>query len=160
MRPALPELAATYEGIRPGYERTVRLGHGSPLWTFASTEVLRWGVKTRSGFSVESAVVDRVAPGDRYWLVAHLGPFRVREPVEILEVVDEPELKGFTYGTLRGHPVRGTETFLVERRPDGSVQLTIRSRTQAAPGAWRVAYPVALLAQRFYRKRYFRALSR
>ena len=165
VKPVLSELAPTSDLMPPSYERTVRLGEGSSLWAFASTEVLRWGVKTRSGFSVElpagnGARGGAVITGDRWWLLAHVGPFRIREPVEILDVVDEPQLKGFTYGTLSGHPVRGRETFLVERRPDDSVHLTIRSRTRPAPGAWRLAYPVALLAQRFYRRRYFRALSR
>jgi uncharacterized protein (UPF0548 family) len=147
-----------------GYERTVLLGHGSSLWTFASTEILRWGVKTRSGFSVESAndagLDHPVATGDRYWLVAHLGPLRIREPVQVVAVVDEPNRKGFAYGTLAGHPVRGEEAFLVDRGADGSVRLTIRSLTRPASGLWRAAYPLALLAQRLYRRRYFRSLAR
>ena len=149
-----------------GYEHTVLLGHGSSQWAFASTEVLRWGVKTRSGFSVESdgpstsgnGLGHPVAAGGRYWLVAHLGPFRIREPVQVLAVVDEPDRKGFAYGTLAGHPVRGAEAFLVERRTDGSVWLTIRSLTRPASGLWGALYPVALLAQRLYRRRYFRSL--
>ena len=149
------------------YERSVCLGTGSARWTLASTEVLRWGVKTRSGFTVEtgsespgsSAAGNQVVPGHRYWLIAHLGPLRIREPVEVVAVVDEPVRKGFAYATLSGHPVSGEEAFVVERRPDGSVWLTIRSRTRPAAGAWRAAYALALLAQRPYRRRYFRALS-
>jgi uncharacterized protein (UPF0548 family) len=149
------------------YERTVLLGHGSSLWTFASIEILRWGVKTRSGFSVESGgpstsgagLGHPVVEGDRYWLVAHLGPLRIHEPVQVVAVVDDPDRKGFAYGTLAGHPVRGEEAFLVDRRTDGSVWLTIRSLTRPASGLWGAACPVALLAQRLYRKRYFRSLS-
>jgi uncharacterized protein (UPF0548 family) len=150
-----------------GYERTVLLGSGSSLWAFASTEVLRWGVKTRSGFSVESGdpsssgagLSPSVVAGDRYWLVAHLGPLRIREPVQVVAVIDEPDRKGFAYGTLAGHPVRGEEAFLVDRRADGSVWLTIRSLTGPASGLWGAAYPMALLAQRVYRRRYFRSLG-
>ncbi|TCC28172.1 DUF1990 domain-containing protein [Kribbella speibonae] len=166
----MSELTPTYEAEhQPGFrisENTVILGHGSSLWSFVSTEILRWGVKTRSGFSVESgapsnrgSVGSPVVVGDRWWLVARLGSFRLHEPVQILEVVDRPELKGFTYGTLAGHPVRGRETFLVRHEPDDSVHLTIRSCTRPAPGPWRLVFPIALLAQRFYRKRYLRALS-
>jgi uncharacterized protein (UPF0548 family) len=149
-----------------GYERTVFLGNGSSRWAFASTEVLRWGVKTRSGFSVESGGLSTsgagfghpVVAGDRYWLVAHLGPLRIREPVQVVAVVDKPDRKGFAYGTLAGHPVRGEEAFLVDRRADGSVWLTIRSLTRPASGLWGAGYPVALLAQCLYRRRYFRSL--
>jgi uncharacterized protein (UPF0548 family) len=180
-RPRLSEQALTYDGAGVtltggnqqvgsagfhGYERTVFLGHGSSLWAFTSTEILRWGVKTRSGFSVENGgpstsgagLGHPVAAGDRYWLVAHLGPLRIHEPVQVVAVVDKPDRKGFAYCTLAGHPVRGEEAFLVDRRTDGSVWLTIRSLTRPASGLWGAAYPVALLAQRLYRRRYFRAL--
>ncbi|TCO47848.1 uncharacterized protein (UPF0548 family) [Kribbella antiqua] len=173
----LSERASTYDGVGVtltqqvgsagfrGYERSVFLGHGSSRWDFASTEILRWGVKTRSGFSVESGEASGaglghpVVAGDRYWLVAHLGPLRIHEPVQVIAVVDEPDRKGFAYGTLEGHPVRGEEAFLVDRRTDGSVWLTIRSLTRPSTGLWGAAYPLALLAQRLYRRRYFRSLS-
>jgi uncharacterized protein (UPF0548 family) len=149
------------------YERTEFVGNGAAVWDFASAEVLRWGVKTRSGFSVEgggpsaTGVDQPVVAGDRYWLVARLGPSRVREPVVVVAVVDERDRKGFAYGTLAGHPVSGEEAFVVDRHADGadgSVWLTIRSLTRPASGPWRAAYPAALLAQRWYRRRYFRAL--
>jgi uncharacterized protein (UPF0548 family) len=47
----------------------------------------------------------------------------------------------------------------VERRTDGSVWLTIRSLTYPARGLRRVGYPLARLAQPFYRRRYLRALA-
>lgn len=43
--------AVTPEGFRQ-YECTVAIGRGEEAWTFASGEVLRWGVKQRSGFRV------------------------------------------------------------------------------------------------------------
>lgn len=179
--PALSERTLTYDGAGVtltggkqqagsaglrGYERTVLLGRGSSLWVFASTEILRWGVKTRSGFSVESCSPSTsgtglghpVAAGHKYWLIAHLGPLRIHEPVQVVAVVDKPDRKGFAYGTLAGHPVKGEEAFVVDRRTDGTVWLTIRSLTRPASGLWRAAYPLALLAQRLYRRRYFRSL--
>ena len=146
------------------YERRVPLGTGSDRWTFAAHAVKRWGVKTRSGFTVEdefrvSATGDPVAVGDRRWLVAHLGPWKVREPIEVVAVVDEPDRQGFAYGTLTGHPLRGEEAFIVERLPDGSLWLTVRSATRRQTGRWGFAYPAVLVAQRFYRRRYLRALA-
>ena len=141
----------------PGYQRSVRLGTGASQWAFASTEILRWGVKARSGFTIEGD--DQVVAGGRYWLIAHVGPLRVREPVEVVGVVDEEDRKGLAYGTLTGHPVSGEEMFLVDRRADGSVWLTIRSVTHPASGPWRAAYPLALTAQRLYRGRYLRSLE-
>jgi uncharacterized protein (UPF0548 family) len=42
---------STPTGYR-AYAKSVNVGDGLARWDFASTEVLRWGVKTRSGFSV------------------------------------------------------------------------------------------------------------
>jgi uncharacterized protein (UPF0548 family) len=60
--------------------------------------------------------------------------------------VDEPNRCGFAYGTLRGHPERGEESFVVER--DGDV-VTLCIRAFSAPGtmAVRVAGPAPRLIQ-------------
>lgn len=138
------------------HESVVRIGDGPICWEDASTAVLEWVVKTRSGFTVEPPGV--AVGADRRWLTARLGPFRVREPVKVIAVVDRSDRRGFAYGTLDGHPVTGEEAFIVTRGPDGSVWLTIRSLTSPGRGAWRAAYPLALVAQRLYRRRYVRAL--
>ncbi|HEY3514681.1 DUF1990 domain-containing protein [Kribbella sp. NPDC051137] len=157
-RLALTDTAAgtTLTGDSWSFEQSVRLGSGEKCWTFVSAELLRWGVKTRSGFSVEGD--PQVVAGRRFWVLAQVGPFRIREPVQVMAVVDEPRRAGFAYGTLAGHPVRGEETFLAERRTDDSVWLTVRSQTHPAAGLWRLAYPAALVAQRVYRRRYLAAL--
>ena len=142
------------------HERTARIGSGPQAWAAASAAVLEWGVKTRSGFRVEPAPGDglRVRPGARLRLVAALGPFAVREPVEVVAVVERPDRCGFAYGTLTGHPVSGEEAFVVHRTPDGAVHLTLRSLTAPGRGPWRWAFPVLLVAQRAYRARYLRSL--
>jgi len=138
------------------HESVVRIGDGQHCWDAASTAVLEWAVKTRSGFTVEPP--GAAVGADRRWLTARLGPFRVREPVKVIAVVDRSDRRGFAYGTLDGHPVTGEEAFIVTRGPDGSVWLTIRSLTRPGRGAWRAAYPAALVAQAVYRRRYVRAL--
>jgi hypothetical protein len=37
------------------------------------------------------------------------------------------------------------------------VSLTLRSLTRPAPGRWRPVFPLLLVAQRLYRRRYLRA---
>ncbi|MFJ2021146.1 DUF1990 family protein [Streptomyces nodosus] len=147
-------------GLRP-YARTVVIGRGDTDWRAAADAVLRWGVKRRSGFTVRGrdGAGDRVVEGAEYCITAAFGPFVVREPVRVVAVVDTPDRCGFAYGTLPGHPVSGEEAFVVHRSPDGTVALTIRSLTRAAPhGPWRLVFPVLLVAQRFFRSRYQRAL--
>ena len=142
------------EGFRR-WETSTRLGDGPAAWDWARTEVLRWGVKTRSGFTVSPDAAVRT--GDRPVIMAHPFGLSVREPVEVVAVVDASDRVGFAYRTLPGHPVTGEEAFIVHRDGD-SVLLTIRSLTRPGRGHWRVMYPVLLLAQAVARRRYIRAL--
>lgn len=144
------------------YERSTRIGHGSVHWEYARAAILRWGVKTRSGFTVAPATDGgsdvMVLENAEYTLIAHFGPFRINEPVRVVAVLNEIDRSGFAYGTVRGHPVSGEEAFIVHRSEDGAVWLTLRSLTRPAPGVWRVVFPVLLIAQRYYRRRYAKAL--
>jgi uncharacterized protein (UPF0548 family) len=160
-RPADPQWRGPDGGFRR-WERSAELGRGDEAWRWASREVLRWGIKTRSGFTVAPgdsvSVGDRVTAGDRPVIMAHPFGFAVREPVEVVEVVEAPDRVGYAYRTLPGHPVSGEEAFIVHRHGD-AVILTVRSLTRASSrGGWRAAYPALLVAQRVARRRYFRAL--
>lgn len=137
------------------WETSTVLGGGDALWRWATTEVLRWGVKTRSGFSVNPS--GPVASGSRPVILAHAFGLSVAEPVEVVDVVQTPERVGFAYRTLPGHPVSGEEAFIVHRDGD-TVLLTIRSLTRPAEELrWRLAYPGLLVAQKVARRRYLRA---
>ncbi|MGC5024701.1 DUF1990 family protein [Tsukamurella sp. DT100] len=139
-------------------EITTVLGFGDEDFARAAHDVLRWAVKTRSGFAVSAA--GPVEPGQRLTVTARVAGITIREPVEVVEVVDALDRVGFSYRTLPGHPVRGEEAFVVHR--DGAtVRLTIRSLTRPAPrGFWRAAFPALLVAQQVARARYVRALRR
>ena len=154
-RPADPRWGSTGGGFRR-WEKSAELGRGDDVWRWASGELLRWGIKTRSGFTVtpgESATV-----GDRPIIMAHPFGLAVREPVEVVAVVDTADRVGFAYRTLPGHPVEGEEAFILHRQGD-AVILTVRSLTRAgSQWGWRAAYPALLIAQRVARRRYFRAL--
>lgn len=80
----------------------------------------------------------------------------MKEPVEVVAVIDEPDRCGFAYTTLAGHPVAGEEAFIVHRGGDERVLLTVRSLTRPAPGRWRLAYPLLLVAQAGYHRRYLK----
>ncbi|MFD7310994.1 DUF1990 family protein [Promicromonospora sp. NPDC059942] len=142
------------------YEHTVRLGSGDDLWDAASAAVLSWGIKTRSGFAVDPPLEGGgpARPGERFWLIARIGVIRVREPVEIITTVSTDRRAALAYGTLAGHPVSGEEAFIVHRDDGGNVSLTLRSLTRAGRGVWCAAFPLILVAQRVYRRRYLRAL--
>lgn len=160
-------LAFPPAGFRPR-ERSARIGHGDQRWAFATTEVLTWGVKRRSGFRVEpiampDADAEHVyAPDGREFVqagttaVLHLGP--LREPVRVVYTIEEDDRVGFGYGTLPGHPLIGEESFLVERRDDGTVWIVVRSFARPA-GSWVAVWPLIRVAQRLAVRRYLRALA-
>lgn len=160
-RIAVPVWAPDAPGFR-AYERTVRIGSGDATWRTAAADVLAWEVKTRSGFEVNPASGGDIAVrvGAAYALVARIGPLAVREPVEVVAMVDGPDRCGFAYGTGIGHPVSGEEAFIVSRDAAGEVWLTLRSLTRPSAGRWRVLLPLILVAQRWYRFRYAGALRR
>ncbi|MFF3482884.1 DUF1990 family protein [Streptomyces sp. NPDC002701] len=161
-RPADPLWGDGPSGFRR-FERTVVIGRGEDDWRTAADAVLRWEVKRRSGFSVaaEDGGGTRARLRGRYGITAGPGPFTVREPVEVVAVVETSDRCGFAYGTRHGHPVSGEEAFVVHRDGEGTVRLTLRSLTRAAPsGPWRRLFPLLLLAQRVARRRYLRALVR
>ena len=139
------------------FERTIIVGEGNDVWRFVTAETMNWGIKRRSGFHVTP---DRAAAeGVDHCITVRCGPIVVREPVQVVAVVNDDDRCGFAYGTRRGHPVCGEEAFIVHRNANGTVFLTLRSLTRPAPeGPWRLLFPALLIVQRFVRRRYLRAL--
>ena len=132
------------------------VGSGDAVWQRAAGDVLRWRVKTASGFAVDP--LRPVSQGDRVAVTARVLGVTVIEPVEVVTVVQEHDRVGFAYRTMPGHPVSGEEAFIVHRQGD-EIRLTIRSLTRAAPQQpWRALYPALRIAQKIVRRRYLRAL--
>jgi len=153
--PELREWHPSDHGYRR-WESSVLVGRGEKVWERATRNVLRWRVKTESGFAVESP--GPVSKGDRVTVTARLLGVTVIEPVEVVDVVEEHERVGFAYRTMPGHPVSGEEAFIVYRSGE-EVHLTVRSLTRAAPQQpWRALYPLLLVAQRIARRRYLKSL--
>ena len=155
----MPE-ADSWTGTDPGFRRSevsALIGRGDPDWRRAAHDVLRWRVKTRSGFLVDAR--GPVQTGQHERIRVRVLGVTVTEPVEVLSVVEEQDRVGFAYRTLPGHPVDGEEAFIVHRNADGDVRLTVRSLTRPAPQQpWRALYPLLRVAQIVARRRYLRAL--
>ncbi|AIY00161.1 hypothetical protein ART_0562 [Arthrobacter sp. PAMC 25486] len=153
--PARSDWSANHSGYRVSSEMA-RLGAGEELWQRVSADVLRWKVKTRSGFTVDTP--GPVSEGDQVNVTASFLGVKVVEPVEVVALVEEPDRVGFAYRTLPGHPVSGEEAFIVHRLGE-EVHLTIRSLTRAAPQQpWRALFPLLMITQKVVRRRYLRAL--
>lgn len=139
----------------------------------AGDDLQGWWMHTRAGIEVatqpdpgrarDARPHDRdprdVRPGDVIELRLGMGPFRVCAPCRILEVFDEPDRRGLTYGTLPGHPESGIERFEVLRAADGSLRVRLSGFSRPGSPLVRVGAPVARIIQEHITRRYLRALD-
>lgn len=149
------EVGGTLAAAMPaGYHHLeLRRRVGGPELLDALGEAIgTWALQRGAGLRVPS---EPVAEGASY--VLGLGPLRI--PVRVVRVVDEPDRRGFAYGTLPGHPEVGEEAFLAERDAEGT---WVRVRAFSRPGRWytRLGGPLARLAQQVGCEAYVRAAQR
>jgi uncharacterized protein (UPF0548 family) len=155
LRPTFEPAVHGTEGLPVLTVRT-DLGAGADVLARAAEIVLGWGLQRGAGLQV-TADRPRAEVGRDVVVGVPAGPVTMLAPCRVVEVVDEPERRGFSYVTLPGHPERGIEHFLVERLENGRVQLTVQAF--AGPGTLlvRLGWPVGRLLQRFYTRRYLAA---
>ncbi|MGE2727991.1 DUF1990 domain-containing protein [Mycolicibacterium vaccae] len=151
------EVGAT-AGPMPGGYRHLResavIGHGRRRFEEAAAAGMRYGMLRGAGLRVDA--VSPVAQTGSEVLV-HLGP--VPAPCRVVYVIDEPEHRGFAYGTLPGHPESGEEMFAVRFDPStGAVHAEVSAFSRHATWWSRAAGPVTSVMQRFVTRRYLRAL--
>ena len=125
----------------------------------AAQDLLGWRVHERAGLRVEASDVPLVS-GTVVVLRWGPGPLSLSIPCRVVRVVDEPDRRGFAYGTLPGHPEAGEEEFLLERDQDGRVVFTVRAFSRPASRAARWSGPVGRATQQLMTRRYLRALDR
>ena len=92
---------------------------------------MAWRVQERSGLHVRASDA-RAQAGSVVQMTLGVGTVGVRIPCRVVQVIEEPDRAGFAYGTLPGHPESGEESFVVERRPDGSLTFTITAYSRPA----------------------------
>lgn len=153
-----PEVGATAAGQRPaGYGHLhveARIGSGRQRFEQAADAVMHWRMQRGSGLRVqassETVVLDAI-------VVVRLG--FLPAPCRVVYVVDEPDIRGFGYGTLPGHPESGEECFVVRHDPATSAVFAEVS-SFSRPATWwsRAGRPVVSLGQRLIARRYLRAV--
>lgn len=158
-------------------EERIIIGHGQARWEHAWKETLSRRIQHRAGCSIlpldpptrttgdteprrkSDTTYVPVQPGLAVRLRRRIGPLPMTMPIRVVFVLEEPDRKGFAFGTLAGHPVSGEVAFLVERRPDDSVWFILRSLSGPGKGLWVIAYPMLLLLRKGFRESYLKALA-
>lgn len=144
-----------------GYRRVLRRSVIGTAARFdgAAEAVLDWAVQRRSGIAVRSDSGDdspRASEGLEGAVVVPALGRTVRAPFRVTRVLQGPDLVGFAYGTLPGHPEVGEEAFLV-RRVGTETVFELRALSHPA-FPYSLAAPVGLLLQQRFSDRYMRAL--
>jgi uncharacterized protein (UPF0548 family) len=151
------EVGATAGPLPAGYhhlQKSAVIGRGRRRFEEAADDGMRWGMLRGAGLRVE-ATTDVAAVGSE--VIVHLGP--VRAPCRVVYVVDEPDRRGFAYGTLPGHAESGEERFVVRYDPaTDDVYAEVMAFSRHATWWSRLGSPVTSVIQRVVTERYLRAL--
>lgn len=140
------ELPAGYHHVR----LSARIGSGRDRFERAAAAVMRYGMLRGAGLTVTATTEVAEVGTD---VLGTLGPFAA--PCRVVYVVDEPNRRGFAYGSLRGHAVSGEEMFGARYDPaDDSVYAEVVAFSRPATWWSRLGAPVASMVQRVITRRY------
>lgn len=150
------EVGATAGVLPSGYRhirRTAAVGEGRSCFENAADRLMHWGVQRGAGLRIQtSSEVAEVGALVRI----RLGP--VPAYGRVVYTVDEPNRRGFAYGTLRGHPESGEELFAV-RYDEGRVYVDVVAFSRPATWWSRLGAIPASGVQRLITNRYLKALQ-
>jgi uncharacterized protein (UPF0548 family) len=151
------EVGATTGEMPAGYRHVraaERIGSGRTRFDQAAEAVLRYGMLRGAGLAVDATTeVARVGTD----VLGRLGPFFA--PCRVVYVLDEPHRRGFAYGSLPGHAVRGEELFAVRYDPtDEGVYAEVAAFSRPATWWSRLGAPVLAMSQNLVTRRYLGAV--
>lgn len=160
---SFPEVGATRTGPLPAGYHHLRhqtlIGHGRDVFEAAGAAVTTWAMHRKSGARVRAGSA-RAEPGTAVEIALGAGPLRIAAPCEVVWTAYEEDRTGFAYGTLAGHPESGEESFVVDRRADGSVWFTVTAFSRPARWYTRAAGPLVPVLQRAYARHLGRTLRK
>jgi uncharacterized protein (UPF0548 family) len=158
-----PEVGATRDVVLPaGYDHLRRnevVGAGRADFDRAAAAVFRWAAQRAAGLRVQASG-PASTPGTVVLMTAGLRRLGLDIPCRVVWVVDEPDRRGFGYGTLPGHPESGEESFVVSLQPDGHVRYELQAFSRLATRLSRLGGPVSHRAQALALDRYVTAIRR
>ncbi|MFF4737182.1 DUF1990 family protein [Streptomyces sp. NPDC001262] len=156
-----PEVGATRRHRLPdGYHHlreTTHLGRGRAVFEAAADAVLDWTMHRAAGVRIAPGTPP-AAPGVAVTPVLARGPLRIAAPCEVVWTVRDERRAGFAYGTLKGHPECGEESFVVTLDGAEDVRLTVTAFSRPARWYTRAAGPLVPAFQRAYARKCGRAL--
>jgi uncharacterized protein (UPF0548 family) len=141
--------------LPPGYHHVDRdepIGTGAAAFERAAAALSGWRMHEAAGLTVV-----RSGGSD---VILRWRLLRLTIPCRVVYTVEEPDRRGFAYGTLPGHPERGEEAFVVALTDRGEVRFRVRAFSRPASLLARAGGPVGRRVQRYMTDRYVTALRR
>jgi uncharacterized protein (UPF0548 family) len=86
---------------------------------------MTWEVQAFSGLRILASSLEAEL-GTVVIMQLGVGAVALSIPCRVVDVIDEPDRQGFSYGSLPGHPESGEESFLLRRAE--AVSSRLRSR--------------------------------
>lgn len=114
----------------------------------AGRALMTWQVQARSGLRIFASSLE-VEPGAVVIMRLGVGVVALSIPCRVVDVIDEPDSQGFSYGSLPGHPESGEESFLLQRTPGGVTTFTVSAFSRPASRLAKLGGPLTTAVQRF-----------
>jgi uncharacterized protein (UPF0548 family) len=153
------EHGASLAAMPAGYRHdrwTADLGpFGTGQLERAAQALLHWQAQRGAGLTIVPGTPAR--DGATFAIVIKLPVGFVTAAGRVVRVLDEPDRRGFAYGTLPGHPEQGEEAFLVARAAARLV-LTVQAFSRPRHPLARLGGPVTRALQRSTNLRYLDAM--
>lgn len=143
------------DGYRTAFHR-VHVGNGLRDFERLAAGILGWDLHRGAGLTVR-ADAPVAAVGGRIVSGFGLGKLRIPAPCRVVWAEEAGNRAGFGYGTLRGHPESGEESFLAVLDGDGSVYFELFAFSRHANWFYRLGAPVASACQALVTRRYIGA---
>ena len=158
--PTYKEIGASRgDVLPPGYHHVrmeERIGDAD-AFERAVTGLRNWVAHEGAGLRIYPK--DPVMPDATVIAVTSIGPMQMAAPCRIVAVFKEPDVFGFSYGTLPGHPESGEESFVLERRGDATYFI-VRAFSRPVDPLARLSGPIGRAVQHSVTRRYLSALRR
>ena len=149
------ELPAGYDHVERGHV----IGSGRADFDRAAAAVFRWTAQRGAGLRIQASG-PASTPGTVVLMTAGLRRAGLDIPCRVVWVLDEPDRRGFGYGTLPGHPESGEESFVVSLRPDDEVRYELRAFSRPATRLSRLGGPISRRVQTLALDRYVVAMRK
>ncbi|PZG23908.1 DUF1990 domain-containing protein [Micromonospora craterilacus] len=156
------EVGATRHALPPGYrhiQRTEIIGTGADTFQRAGEALDHWTVHRAAGLRVLASGPAN-QPGVDAVLLLGTRRLQVSAACRVVYAIQEPNRRGFAYGTLAGHPETGEEAFLIHLGDDGRVTFSIAAFSRPQRLAARLGGPLTHAVQEVITSRYFSAVRR